>query len=185
MIMRPILSLRPNVTREQAVRALLPESPGGLVRRVLMGRLRAVAAVYLPFRLHQVEIAGDGHTDTRFFALDAMSGALDLYEFENVPGENEMTVVETRNRPDPDLDEERSRKILIDRVRRLLFAEGRFRLRHLSISADQMLQEVHVPYWVGFYGSEDDMRLVVIDAVRRRTEGAKVTKLLEGWLLTA
>jgi len=31
-----------------------------------------------------------------------------------------MTMVETRNRPDPNLDEERSHKILVDKARRLL-----------------------------------------------------------------
>ncbi len=49
-----------------------------LVRRLAMGRLRAVADVYLPFRLHRVEVVNCGIRQTRFFGLDAVRGDLDL-----------------------------------------------------------------------------------------------------------
>jgi hypothetical protein len=34
---------------------------------------------------------------------------------------------------------------------------------------------------VGFFGSESQLRMAVIDAVRRRVEGAKVRDLLRQW----
>jgi hypothetical protein len=42
--------------------------------------------------------------------------------------------------------------------------------------------ELHIPYWIGFRGSDDRVRISVIDAVRRRPEGAKVRRLVEEWL---
>jgi hypothetical protein len=42
--------------------------------------------------------------------------------------------------------------------------------------------EIYVPYWVGFRGRGSRARLAVIDAVRRKPEGAKVRQLLRTWL---
>jgi hypothetical protein len=44
--------------------------------------------------------------------------------------------------------------------------------------------EVHVPSWAGFFGRSDRASLVVIDAVRRQVEGARVRRLIDQWLLT-
>lgn len=181
--MNAILSLRPNVTREEAVRTFLPRTPMGLMRGLAMGRLRAVAEVYLPFRLHRVEIVNRGVRHSRFFGLDAIRGELDLYGFEHAPSEADLLPIETRNRPQPVLEEARACEILVEKVRRLLFGEGFFRIRDLTISAEPRSLEFHVPYWIGIYGEDGLVRLAAIDAVRRRAEGAKVRDLLSQWLL--
>ncbi len=93
--------------------------------------------------------------------------------------------METRNRPLPTLEEARGREILVEKVQRLLFAEGFFRIRELTLFAEPRSLEFHVPYWVGIYGEDERLRLAVIDAVRRRAEGAKVRHLLSHWLLAA
>jgi len=41
--------------------------------------------------------------------------------------------------------------------------------------------ELHVPYWLGFYGNAA-ARCRVLNAVRRRMEGAKASALFESWL---
>jgi hypothetical protein len=41
--------------------------------------------------------------------------------------------------------------------------------------------ELHVPYWLGFYGNKV-ARCRAMDAVRRRIEGAKATALFESWI---
>jgi hypothetical protein len=39
-----------------------------------------------------------------------------------------------------------------------------------------------MPYWLGFYGADGALRCRVLDAVRRRMEGAKARALFEHWL---
>jgi hypothetical protein len=50
------------------------------------------------------------------------------------------------------------------------------------MSAEPVAGEIYVPYWVGFRGRGVRARLAVIDAVRRKPEGAKVRQLLRAWL---
>jgi hypothetical protein len=64
----------------------------------------------------------------------------------------------------------------------LLFTTGFFRLRNLQIAAEAVAGEIYVPYWVGFRGRGLRARLAVIDAVRRKPEGAQVRQLLQAWL---
>ena len=80
------------------------------------------------------------------------------------------------------VDEQRSRELLLGKVRRLVFSTGFFRVRDLRISADLIPGEIYVPYWVGFRGRGMSAQFTVLDAVRRKPEGAKVTQLLQNWL---
>ena len=66
----------------------------------------------------------------------------------------------------------------------MLYTRGFFRMRDLRISAEPLPDELHVPYWLGFRGSDGHARVSVIDAVRRSVEGAKVRRLVEEWLST-
>ncbi len=55
-------------------------------------------------------------------------------------------------------------------------------MRNLQINAEPVAGEIYIPYWVGFRGRGIRARLAVIDAVRRKPEGAKVRQLLQAWL---
>src|SRR6476661_10702786 len=94
--MARIRSLRPNVTREEATEQF---TSGALdfLRDSTFGPLRSVADFYIPFRLFQIEILNGGKRDLRVFGLDAVNGSLDLYHFEQLPGERELFYLETRN----------------------------------------------------------------------------------------
>ena len=78
-------SLKPNVTRNEAVETFRGRGPGAFLRRLRNGALRCVADVYVPFRLYRVEIANGAAAQRHWFALDAVNGMLDLYEFARVP----------------------------------------------------------------------------------------------------
>ena len=93
-----------------------------------------------------------------------------------------MTYLETRNCAEPLLDEVDTEKIVVAKVQRLLFSTGFFRVRNLHISAEPIAGEIYVPYWVGFRGRGICPQFAVIDAVRRKLEGAKVRHLLQVWL---
>jgi hypothetical protein len=179
--MARIRSLKANVTREEAMQQF---SSGmfDFLRETTSGPLRSVADFYIPFRLFQIEILNGGRRDQRIFGLDAVKGSLDLYHFEQLPGERELTYMETRNCAEALLGEAEANQIVIAKVQRLLFSTGFFRMRNLQITAEPVAGEIYVPYWVGFRGRGLRARLAVIDAVRRKLEGARVRQLLRTWL---
>jgi hypothetical protein len=176
-----IRTLRPNVTREEAIQQF-QGGLVGLVRRLAFGPLRSVADFYLPYMFFRVEISSAGKTDRRIFGLESVTGSLDLYHFEQIPDSSQMISTDTRNCPEALLDENRARQLVIEKVRRALFSQGFFRVRELQLTATPISAEIHIPYWVGFQGSGLRAHVTVIDAIRRRVEGAKVRQLLENWL---
>ena len=60
--MTRIQSLRPNVTREEALQQF-SGGVSGRFRELLSGPLRSLADFYIPFRIFEVEISNAGKTD--------------------------------------------------------------------------------------------------------------------------
>lgn len=178
---RTIRSLRANVTQAEAIAAFQGGS-GRWLRPMLGGELRRVAAAYLPFRLYEVEITERGDSTTCLFALDDVSGSMDLYELERLPGDAELMSIETPNCPAAMLDATRALELLRNKVQRAVFQSGFFRVRGLSIRAQRLPVEFHVPYWLGFFGNGARARLRVMDAVRRRFEGGKARAIFQDWI---
>ncbi len=177
-----IHTLKPNVSQAEAIEALRARGIAGLLRRLCIGPLSSVADVHVPFRLYEIHISNGGQRQTRWLALDRVKGMLDLYEFERIPDSSELIPVRTRNRPEPILEEERAGELLADKLRRLVFQTGFFRIRDLQIRLDPVPLELHVPYWIGFYGAGESVHLRVLDAVRGRFEGGKARAFFEAWL---
>lgn len=182
--MPQIRSLKPNVTREEAIRQFTPRSPFAVVHRTVFGPLRSVAELYIPFRFFRVQIQNRGSLEESIVALDAVSGSLDLYQFEQLPAASEAISLDTRNRVTAGLADEEAVDLVVAKLRRVLYSRGFFRMRDLQITATPLAVEIHIPYWIGFRGSGTYVRLSVIDAVRRRIEGAKVRRMVEAWLTT-
>jgi hypothetical protein len=176
--MAEIQSLRPNLTREAAIQAFRE----GWAARMGRGPLRFVAEAYVPFRLYAVELQNGPRKESSFFAVDAVSGLLDPYRFEQPPAKEELVSLETRNRPEPALGEEEGRRRLEDKLRRVVFQGGFFRVRDLRFRLEPIPLELHVPYWIGLYGRGEVARLRVLDAVRGRFEGGKARALFQSWL---
>ncbi len=176
--MAAIKSLKPNLTRVEAIEAFRKGWPG----RLFGGELRSVAEAFVPFRLYEVEVRNGSRGHRAWFALDAVSGLLDPYQFERPPAPGELLSVETRNRPEPALDEAEGCRRLEDMLRRVVFQTGFFRVRNLGFRLERLPLELHVPYWIGLYGRAGVRRLRVLDAVRGRFEGGKARALFEGWL---
>jgi len=177
-----IRSLRPNVSREEAVAHFSPRGFSGLISP-FSGRLRAVGEFFIPFRVFELSIVNGGRTEHKILAIDSVTGALMPYVFRAPLAANEIIEVESRNHVTPHLAEADSRRIAETRCQRLLFASGFFRIRDLKITA-QLLTEIHVPYWIGFRGNGEFARFAVLDAMRRRTEGAKVRQIVRNWLIS-
>lgn len=181
--LQSIQSLRPNVSREQAEAAFASGGLRAAMRRMSAGPLRSLADVYLPFRTYRVHIRNGKSSQAQIVAVDSILGMLDLYSFDQLPGPGELVSITTRNRLEPALTDSEAEKAVVHKVQRTLFQTGFFRMRDLSITAEPLALELHVPYWVGFYGSGEGASLRVMDAVRRQMEGGKLRQLIRDWLM--
>src|ERR1700722_5623116 len=179
---RAILSLRPNVTREEAIQAFTAPGPASFYWKLRSGSLQGIADAYIPFRIYKVRYSAGGGRHTHHFALDAVDGSLDLFEFAKPPGNAETIAVSTPNHAPLALAQELSENLLRDKVLRLIFQRGFFKVRNVQLETEQLPGEMYLPYWLGFYGTSEDLRCRVMDAVRRRIEGARASALFENWL---
>jgi len=177
--MTAILSLRPHVSREDAVRHFTSTLKAA---NWFHGHIRSIAELYIPFRLFEVRMTNRGREQRHIFGLDAVRGELDLYEFRAPPASSDLIRLESRNVVPATLNSEDSRMQLLQKIRRLVFARGFFRLREVQFDAIEVPGQICIPYWIGFRGADGQVRIAVLDAVRRRDEGAKVRHLVDSWL---
>jgi hypothetical protein len=174
--------LRPNVSLKEARELLTTDGFRGWLRYLRLGHFRWLAHVYVPFDVFSLEIFRNGMVETGAIALDAVNGTLDPYSFEHPPTDTDCITLETRNALPRVMLAPASQKNAEQHVRRLLYQRGFFRISNLEIKATRLPLGIYVPYWVGFYGCDSEVRLEVVDAVRRRMEGAKVRVLMQQWL---
>lgn len=173
---------KPNVSQDEAVRAFQPAGLSSVYWRFRRGPLRRVADAYVPFWPYRVRYQMNGIVSTRIFALDAVHGLLDPFEFPRPPRQEEMSIIETRNRMPALLDAGAAEELLRTSVLRLLFLQGFFKLRTVSLEIERIPLELHMPYWLAFYGRSESAAIRVMDAVRRRIEGAKAASFFKEWL---
>ena len=179
--MGSISSLKPNVSQQDAIRKFTSSELRTLYWRMRDGPLQRIAQVYVPFFLYRVKYDIGSAASTRFFAIDAVDGSLDLFEFPGVPDECQLLTVETRNHLRLSLSHTRAEELLRDKVLRVIFQQGFFKLRKTNLEVVRQPMDLHLPYWLAFYGKEA-VRCRVLDAVRRRIEGAKASAFFEDWL---
>ena len=173
----PIPSLRANVSRDDALQHFTTGA-SALAARIIQGPARSIAPLYVPYRLFTVTILNRGRQQIHLYALDQVEGTLDLFQFPTPPTPEPIT---TRNFLPPQLPPDRSRDLLIHKVRRLVFSRGFMRLSNLQFEAAP-LADFYIPYWLCFRGSGPTAKLQILDAVRRRPEGAKLRHMVEAWL---
>lgn len=154
---------------------------GSLLWRIRNGPLQRIADAYVPFQLYRVRYQLGREAHSRVFAIDAVDGSLDLFEFPGVPNKEQLFAVETRNGVAAVLPEARAEELLREKVLRVIFQQGFFRVRDSKLETVREPIELHVPYWLALYGNTA-VRCRVIDAVRRRIEGAKASAFFEEWL---
>jgi len=179
---KAIKSLRLNVSRDDAMRAFSSRGFLNKLWRIRNGSLQYIADAYVPCWLYQARYELGGAQQTRWFALDAVAGSLDLLEFPRPPVSQELLSIDTRNFLEPSLMERRAEELLREKVLRMIFQQGFFKLRGKGLSIVREPVEMHLPYWLGFHEKRGAVRCRVMDAVRRRIEGAKASAFFEEWL---
>jgi hypothetical protein len=174
--------MKPGVSRQEAVRAFRPGGFFSFYRQVRQGALVRVADAYVPFRLYQVNYQFGRALHTRLFAMDDVEGSLDLFEFPRAPEAARMEEIETRNHLRAALEAGQGESLLREKVLRIVFQQGIFKMRELNMAIAREADVFFIPYWLGFYGKDGALRCRVLDAVRRRMEGARAAAFFEQWL---
>src|SRR5437868_12174042 len=173
---------RARVSSDEAVKAF---NSHGLRRWSLLRDLRplrSVAELYLPFRFYRVFIRRGNTLDTRCMALDLLSGSLDPFTFDSEPGESDTHLTISKNHPPAILDDPKARHILTTKIQRVLFQSGFFRMKSLDIQLEPVIDCLHMPYWVGFFGAKEAASIQILDATRRVMEGNKLRRFVHEWL---
>jgi hypothetical protein len=174
--------LKPNVSEEDALRTLSARGLTSLYWNARSGSLQRIASAYVPFWLYRVRYDMNRASQERLLALDAVNGSLDLFSFPRVPSGDELQALETRNFLEPALSEAEGHRLVGDKVLRVIFQQGFFKLRSKQLDIHREPAEFYMPYWLGFYQGRGPVRCRVLDAVRRRVEGAKASAFFEQWL---
>jgi hypothetical protein len=179
--MKTVQTLKPVVSQQQAFQAFTASGLSSLYWRSLRGPVQRLAQVYVPFILFRVRYETGRTVNRRLFGIDSVDGSLDMFEFPRVPVTGELLQVETRNSLPAALPTERAQEIFREKVLRVIFQQGFFKLRDPRFDITREDATVHLPYWLAFYG-EQPVRCRVMDAVRRRMEGGKASAFFETWL---
>jgi hypothetical protein len=175
-----IQTLKLNVTQQEALRTF-SAGLSTLYWRMRSGPLRRIADVYVPYWLYRVQYNLGRAAHATLFAIDAVNGSLDPFTFPRIPDLRDLVSIQTRNRVAPSLQQPAAEAVLRQKVLRLIFQQGFFKVRDLQLEIAPLPLELYVPYWLGFYGNAA-ARCRVLNAVRRRMEGAKASALFESWL---
>jgi hypothetical protein len=178
-----IRSLQSGLSCEMAFRRLAPAWPFGILRRWMTGKLLGVAAIYIPYRLYRVNVEHRCAHSIRFLAVDATTGKLDPYEFSEDPLQGSCIEVDSRNCLPIRLEEAETHALVLERVRRLLFSKGLFLSGRPTIAAESVGLGFYIPYWAGFFGEDNNVRVLILNAVRGTIEGKKIASIVKVWLL--
>ncbi|HZU34039.1 MAG TPA: hypothetical protein VFB79_23205 [Candidatus Angelobacter sp.] len=177
-----IQRLQSVVSREQAMRKLSPPGAAGFFRHLTTGKLMGMAEIYIPYRLSKILVEDRGEWITRFLAVDLVAGRLDPLELTKQTLQDQSINIETRNHLPVMLSDPEAHSVTLAKTRKLLFSTGLFRLSQPSLFIETVVPEFYVPYWIGFLGQENNVKILAINATRSTLEGSKVAECIQSWL---
>ena len=176
-----IQTLKSNVSQSAAMQKFSSVGPAALLSSLRLGPLQRIAQLYVPFHIYRVAYNLGREHQSRLFAIDAVEGSLDLFEFPSLPNPNELVRIETKNALPASLSDSAAEYLLREKVLRVIFQQGFFKFRDANLTIERFPLDLHLSYWLAFHG-KDTARCRVLDATRNRIEGAKASALFESWL---
>jgi hypothetical protein len=171
-----ITSVKPNITRDQAVTKFRWR-----LRRLKHGRLRFAVDFYVPYRFFQTTWDDGRSKSVAFLAADAVTGKLDLIEFNQLPADGEIVNVDTQMIAEERINDEEARSLVRERILGLTFnKKGFFKLSRVNVVAE-LAARLHLPYWVGVYERDGRAQIEIVNALRGRLEGVKLREIVTEW----
>ncbi|MFN7931098.1 MAG: hypothetical protein U0Y68_24860 [Blastocatellia bacterium] len=147
------------------------------------GKFLLPTRFFIPYFLFRIETRNAGKTATEFFAIDATTGTLDLYQFDAIPDDlTGLEEVETTQYGATLLTENEALAMIQERLQRRIFqTKGFFKIDDFHL-AGTFIETFYLPYWVGLYEKKQRVAIEIIDAVRGQFEGGKIHDLVREWL---
>jgi hypothetical protein len=170
-----ITSIKPNISRAQAVARFC-----GRFNRLRHGRPRIVTDFYIPYRFFRLTWGDRRSSTDTFIAADAVTGKLDLIQFDRLPKEGACMAVDTAMVAEERVDEEEAYRLVRESMMRSIFMKGFYKLSRLNVEIE-LAASAHILYWVGVYERNERAHLEIINALRGRFEGAKLREMVTEW----
>ena len=171
-----IASVKPNITRDQAIARLRWRT-----RRLKHEPLRLAVDFYVPYHFFQTTWEDGRNKSVAFLAADAVTGALDLIEFDRLPEDGEIMNVDTRMTAEERIGDEEACNLFRERILKLTFRKkGFFKASRLNVEA-QLAARLHIPYWIGVYEHDGRAQIEIVNALQGRLEGAKLREIVGEW----
>jgi hypothetical protein len=170
-----ITSIKPNISRAEAVAKF-----HGRFNELRNGRLRIVTDFYIPYRVFRLTRSDRRSSSDVFIAADAVTGKLDLIQFDRLPEEGACMAVDTAMVAEERVDEEESYRLVRESMMRSIFMKGFYKLSRVNVEIE-LAASAHILYWVGVYERNERARLEIINALRGRFEGAKLREMVAEW----
>ena len=173
-----ITSIKSNISRDQAVAKFR-----GRFNELRHGRLRMVTDFYIPYRFFRLN-RSDRRSSTRMFlAADAVTGKLDLIQFDRQPEEGACLTVDTAMVAEELVNEEETYSLVRENMMRAIFMKGFFKLNRVDVKIE-LATSLHIPYWIGVFERDDRAHLEIINSLQGRLEGAKMREIVTEWFQT-
>src|SRR5262245_9883299 len=104
------------------------------MRRLKHGRLRFAVEFYIPYRFFRTTWDDGRSKSVAFLAADAVTGKLDLIEFNQLPADGEMVNVDTRMIAEERINDEEARNLVREKILGLTYKKnGFFKLSRLNV----------------------------------------------------
>lgn len=133
-----------------------------------------MADFYIPYRLFQIDRTG------AFLAADAVTGKLDLIQFNRLPEEERCMTVDAAMVAEERVNEEEAYRLIRESMTRSVFMKGFFKLTRVNVEIE-LAANLHIPYWIGVYERNDRAHFEIINGLRGRFEGAKLREIVAEW----
>jgi hypothetical protein len=170
-----INSLKPNISREKATAMFR----GGLRQR-LYGPLRITMDFHIPYHFFKLTWDNGRARTDGVMAVDAATGRLDPYMFDESPEEHQRASLDTTRFLTARFSECDGAHIVEEQMVRHAMTKGFIKLAKIETSVSY-LETIYIPYWVGVYERKDKAHLKVISGLSGRFEGAKVSEIVAEW----
>ncbi|MBO0725155.1 MAG: hypothetical protein J2P52_06120 [Blastocatellia bacterium] len=170
-----ITSVKPNITGEQAAAKFRRR-----FNELRHGRLQMVTDFYIPYRFFRMNRNDRRSSVSMCLAADAVTGKLDLIQFDRQPGEGACLTVDTAMVAEERVNEEETYRLVRESMMRSIFMKGFFKLNRVNMKIE-LATSLHIPYWIGVYERDDRAHLEIINALQGRLEGAKMREIVTEW----